>query len=382
MHIAVRKRLAPTDGLKCPVARAFPVPVYLAAKSSRRNEKAPTFKCVLVQEVALQGMDLVLLGANFDTVDTARLGQLKQIERLLSHARRTRDHGTAFSALIWGDFNTRLVAFDGLDTETVGEKAKVRLTDAGVKQLTTMIADPAQRRDLCMKDGLVYRGKDCHGNEYVPPQCNLKFSKLFTLPIDALEAGLVEVPMPSYKQTPIDVLLSAQVGCKVALSEVVCQEEAGVSLFMKKLGVHEKDGVSIKFDSEEKAIAATYFGWDDDHNSQRNVRKEHIDPKGVDPKDVDTEKRNLYLQSGWLDGVGIYKGGSGSTGSLVVWETESQVQAFDHLPLRAVVDISISGHRDYNKLDTNQDGSISIEEWAAVSPDAISSDPTVSQGEN
>ena len=56
---------------------------------------------------------------------------------------------------------------------------------------------------------------------------------------------------------------------QVALSEVVCKDQGGfMGKLMNKIGLHEQDGVDIKFGSEEEGIAATYFGWDDDHNSQ------------------------------------------------------------------------------------------------------------------
>ena len=63
---------------------------------------------------------------------------------------------------------------------------------------------------------------------------------------------------------------------------------------------------------------------------------------------------NNYLQLGWLDGVGMYRSAenlrsnrSGCCGGeenpvhskLAVWENDCDVQAFDHLPLRAVVQV-------------------------------------------
>lgn len=51
------------------------------------------------------------------------------------------------------------------------------------------------------------------------------------------------------------------------------------------------------------------------------------------------QQHNMYLQAGWLDGVGIYRGSTAKSTELVAWETETQVLAFDHLPLRATVQI-------------------------------------------
>ena len=80
-----------------------------------------------------------------------RLGQLMAVERLLRHEKRTRDKNTGFAGLIWGDFNTRLVAFDGLETEMFGKHDKLRLSDNGVQSLCGMISDPKLRRSspLC-----------------------------------------------------------------------------------------------------------------------------------------------------------------------------------------------------------------------------------------
>ena len=115
-------------------------------------------------------------GANFDTHDDAKLGQLEDIERMLLHEKKQTGNNMPFAGLIdapsffvtrsclafiWGDFNNRLVAFNELGdfvSSYKGKPEKFELTDAGVEFLVDMIKDPARRCELLSKDSLCYEG--------------------------------------------------------------------------------------------------------------------------------------------------------------------------------------------------------------------------------
>ena len=68
---------------------------------------------------------------------------------------------------------------------------------------------------------------------------------------------------------------------------------------------------------EAYGIRAAYFGWEDSTGKPlQRILKPESGPPGTPEK--------LYLQLGWLDGVGVYRGGTADA-SLKRWETENRV---------------------------------------------------------
>ncbi|CAE8594452.1 unnamed protein product, partial [Polarella glacialis] len=195
-------------------SRCFQVPVQLTCKSPRKNDLEPSFKAVLEQGVLLQRnsakLDLVLLGANLDSQEGPKLAQLRATHRLL----KARVRSNTFCALIWGDLNNRLVAYQEL-REHLQEvrKGELELMDSGVELLVDLLADPQKRRELLLKDALVFKGFDVTGRAFVTPSCDVLMSKIFTLQIEA--AGRIQVPLPSYKHTPLERLMSDKLGIRL-----------------------------------------------------------------------------------------------------------------------------------------------------------------------
>lgn len=293
----------------------FPEPVYLTCKSARKNELAPSFKSILAQQVLLhckgKVVDLLLLGANLDTDDEAKLGQLQALERLL---RRSSKNSSKFCALIWGDFNNRLVAFDEMRPFVKGKKpGKYEITDAGAEFLVDMFKTPARRKELLQKDALVYTGIDMDGQKFSPPACCVKMRQMFALTVDAD----IQVPLPSYKVRPLEDVISKAFGCRLRLEDVVHIEK----LRMLPLSYH------LPFDTD-----SIYFGSD-------THRELHEVACSDDPSKDAGRSSNLHLHLGWPDSVGCYKG-STAAAEIIAWETESTVLGCDHLPLRAVLSIS------------------------------------------
>ena len=58
---------------------------------------------------------------------------------------------------------------------------------------------------------MIYDGLDMRGNKFIMPRCNTKMKQLFHLCTDTNPDELA-VPMPSYKQTPLDKKLSSSLG--------------------------------------------------------------------------------------------------------------------------------------------------------------------------
>lgn len=319
MSVAVHKRNI--EGLKerdQDLYSCFPVPVYLTCKSPRKNKVGPGYKSVLAQDVVLHRdgtvLDLVLLGANLDMDDQARQSQLESVERLLKARMRARP----FCSLMWGDFNSRLVATWDLRPHMREKKqGSWELLDSGVEFLADMIDDPARRGKLLEKDSLVYSGKDVTGREFKAPACREVMRRLFTLHIDAVHDARVPVPFPSYKCTPLDNVISQALGCQLHAQDVVFIDELHCKELLEK----------VSFNSVE-----TYFGWKQKGKAvQRQLKADHSEKN---------HDENLYLQLGWSDGVGIFRG-STVEAELCTWETDRRIHAFDHLPLRSLVSIRL-----------------------------------------
>jgi len=249
-------------------------------------------------------LELSLIGANLDTQHAAKLAQLQALQRML----RVRQSTNLFAAVMWGDMNHRLVAYEELrpHVRSVGP-GDFELTASGTEALATLIADPRGRRELLQKDSLLFRGRDLEGRQCEVLPASVLLRSLFALHIDAVLEGRLEVPLPFYKHTPPEIVLSERLGCRLKLDEVALAGNLRLPMPQRWLS----------------DLQTCYFGW---KQKQRVVKSDEDDPA-------------MYLQLGWLDGVGIYRGGS-ARAELRVWETEDQVLAFDHLPLRALVDLS------------------------------------------
>ena len=300
----------------------FPLPVYLTCKSPRTNELTACGSAILAQDVVINRggtvMDLVLLGANLDADDAARAVQVSNAQRLL----RARHGQRPFCAIIWGDLGNRLVATEALRRHVRNTDGKWELMDSGVEQLVSMMSNQAGRLELLGMDSLHYIGSDVTGNPFCIPQCNVKLRELFLLHVDAVEAQGLQVPLPSYKRSPLERTATELLGCESSCPEVVCMESV---LSRAASG----DAMVEAF-----GLRAAYFGWKAKGKSLQRVIK--LEGDGT------ADGGNLYLQLGWLDGVGVYRGGTAAA-SVVRWETEERVQAFDHLPIRAVISVECEG---------------------------------------
>uniref|UniRef100_A0A7S4WHN2 EF-hand domain-containing protein n=1 Tax=Alexandrium monilatum TaxID=311494 RepID=A0A7S4WHN2_9DINO len=295
----------------------FPLPGFLTCKSARKNELAPSFKAIMAQEVILRRggrtVDLLLLGANLDTNDKARLGQLESLERVLDRHKRGRQG--RFSALMWGDFNNRLVAFEEMKDHVVRKGNKYRITDSGAQFLVDCFRDPARRRELLQKDSLVYEGRDLAGRQCALPPVCAKLRSLFAM---AVEAD-VPVPWPSYKVQPLESVMSRQLGCRLELRDVVHTR----GLKIPRARTPSWEG---------KDLCDAYFNWRRDKKMPQRSLRADAAPEGGPPR--------LYMPLGWPDGVGYCRLDT-TDARVVAWETEPRVQAFDHLPLRAVLSVRV-----------------------------------------
>mmetsp|Transcript_8049 Transcript_8049/g.17468 ORF Transcript_8049/g.17468 Transcript_8049/m.17468 type:complete len:926 (-) Transcript_8049:48-2825(-) len=297
----------------------FPTPVYIACRSPRKNEAGPGGKFILAQDLVLYRngavLDLILLGANLDTDDQSKEAQLEAVERLL----RARMKARPFCALLWGDLNNRLVAFEELRPHVTQSKGKWKLLDSGLDLLISMIEDPERRRELLQKDALLYKGKDVLGREFRTSRCNDLLRSLFSLHIDAVQQDRVPVPLPSYKRTPADYMMSLATGCSLRFQEMVYTDEINSTL--------------ISMYRSAKDVREAYFGWMRAGKPVQQVFKADACDSG--------EHENLYLQLGWPDGVGVYRLGTVEA-EVRNWKTEPNVRAYDHLPMISTVSLKIA----------------------------------------
>ena len=319
MHVAVKRKYVRDFDNDASINHhdCFPETLSLTCKSARKNEFEPSFKAILKQEVLLhvdgRDVDLMLLGANLDTDDESRLGQLKALERMLNVSRRGSEK---FGALMWGDFNNRLVAFEDMkDHISEKKKGKYELTESGARFLADFLADPAKRMELLKKDSLTYSGLDISGNPFTTPQSQSKLLELFNmtseLALQQRSACVLSVPMPSYKHTPLDAVLSDAFQHRLKLEEVVCLD----SLQHVDMDVLKSD------------VTGTYFGW-------KAGRPCHYDIA------EDDGRSNLCLQLGWPDGVGFSRS-STIAAEIVEWQCEWKVRAYHHFPMRSLVKLDV-----------------------------------------
>ena len=252
------------------------------------------------------------------------------IQRLL-HARKGQ---RPFCALIWGDLNNRLDAIKELASHSKKKGSKWELLDSGVDLLAGMIDDPALRRELLTKDALLYSGVDLTGRPFITPDCNVLLRELFYLHVDAVQLEGLPVPLPSYKRSPLDILVSSRLGCDVRFRELVHHQTT------EQIGAGGLQVAQI----QDKRWA--YFGWivrgtdvqrNFGHGTYSSSIKKDSDDGETDSTHLQRQgsKSRLsvqheeiaspaYLQLGWPDGVGVYRGATAAT-KLLGWETEEQV---------------------------------------------------------
>ncbi|CAK9029254.1 Reverse transcriptase domain-containing protein [Durusdinium trenchii] len=335
MHVAVkRKHIRKVDGSDfIKYHDCFPGPTSVVGKSGFENERSEYRvnatstdhpRLVLRQDVLLwvdgREVDVVLLGADLDTNVAARLVQVNALERLLRMASRDR---TNFCALCWGDFANPLVAFEGMKDHVVFKEGKFAIPDSGVRFLLNCLREPSERLALLHKDSLTYSGADVTGKPHQAPPCNIKLRQMFSLSLDAALASGV-VPWPFYQVQPFEVTLAQQLGCRLKLVEMASLSR--IRALSPLTWPHSSSTL------EREGLLSAYFNWTEDGKKmQRKIRVEHVE---------NDRKDNYYLQFGWLDGVAWYKKNSVKT-TLCCWETVQSVQAFDHLPMRAKMQVML-----------------------------------------
>lgn len=219
--------------------------------------------------------------------------------------------------IIFGDFNNRLVCWEELAQHVsfIDEEKKVPvLSPEGAKVLCEKIRDPAGRKELfTSKDSWFYHGKDALGTHVSPPAACVKVRELFDLHTDVV--NLDDIPLPTYKRTPIGEQLSQQ---------------AGIPLEPTELLVGERLQSNIQCLTDARLfddLAVTYFGWE---QRQRRV----LSPKSGGPP---------LLECGWPDGIGIYRFGRGAHAEFMHWCTHDSLCSGDHVPTKGMIKLVTRG---------------------------------------
>lgn len=309
---------------------AFPLPASLMCRSHLKNDLSPNFKAHLVQDCLLcvggKFVHLWLFGLNFDTSNAAQQGQVDAMERCMEAWKRD---NSAFTAIAFGDFNNRLVVPSELKhqvklrTPEGGGKPVLKLSPGGVSELIRHLSDPKQRRRLFLtQDSWSWTGVDGIGNEIKdPPECFRKLSEMFYLHRDFIEANAnYELPMPTYKRTPIGDFLSRMVLFKLNIKSLITMHHLCEAF----------QGLKVSDDSPLSAmppgvVRTTFFGG-----------------AGTPVPLDNTNHAFPVMEFGWPDGIGVYKKGPLPI-RLESWGTAPEVLGGEHVAMRASVVITITG---------------------------------------
>ena len=244
------------------------------------------------------------------------------------------------------------MAYEALRPDAQKKDSGWELLDSGVNRLVAMMGNQAGRRELLGMDSLVYGGKDLAGLPYRCPPCNTLLKKLFITHVDAvLEQGL-PVPLPSYKRSPLDTLVSAGLGCAVRFRDVATRRpgddwpDAARVLGIDR--IHNHSWAYFGWHGSSRGFQRSIVAGDDqnvdvvgcgignstngviigrDHEGKDGLDLGSLFPRGPSRKRIgacEEESEALCLQLGWPDGVGLYRGGTAAA-RLVAWETEGQV---------------------------------------------------------
>merc|ERR1712060_672777 len=150
------------------------------------------------------------------------------------------------------------------------------------------------------------------GKNISPLAACVKLRELFSLHIDVADRD--NLPLPTYKRTPIGEQLSQVAGFDLGALDLLVQE------YLQSNVAHLHDTQSLE------DLSFMYFGWE---RKQRKV----IIPK-VGP---------ALLGLGWPDNIGIYRHGRGVTAQLKHWGTHESLCTGDHVPVKALVKLVARG---------------------------------------
>jgi len=311
----------------------FPKPAQLQCRSSLKNLFAPNFKAHMTQEIQLydgkEFFRLLLFGLNFDTKDKAQLVQVNALQRIYSDMGRC---GIPFTSIVFGDFNNRLVCTkEMMDNGWVdqgkpgkpGKPSKMKLNKKGISSLWALLANKESRRDLWLnKDVWSWTGTDAAGNTITkPPEAFQKLAEMFQMPRDLVAAHPNHaIPLPTYKKTPVNDILTAAVGLKCEIWSLLTIEKMRASF------------IALDFENLENLIELQT-----DTTSHDQVLDTFFEGHVKKPVPILRKLRPFpVFDIGWPDGIGVYKCGPLKT-RIVNWGSASGLASGKHVPTRATV---------------------------------------------
>eukprot|EP00927_Polykrikos_kofoidii_P034796 TRINITY_DN29439_c0_g1_i1.p1 TRINITY_DN29439_c0_g1~~TRINITY_DN29439_c0_g1_i1.p1 ORF type:complete len:954 (-),score=137.22 TRINITY_DN29439_c0_g1_i1:145-3006(-) len=355
LHVGIHRRYVSSTMSKLGAAdlcKAFTLPATLACRipaqtTSGFSESSDNEFHIMIQEVALTGLGgechMLVVGANLACDRPEALAQLHSLQRILnqySHRRR-------FTSVIVGNFNYRLIATDDLlkpehlttselkskkprkgsnkvegppgklTDKIVDECNALGLTEEGVRAICMRLKDPVERRRLILHGcSDVLCGVDVLGRKFVSGDVGQvrRLSDLFELHSDMFAANPnLCVPWPTFSLTSLEYLWEKRLGFQLRMP--ACQTKSQLARGAQQLHKEWADPVI------GPQLSNLYF---DEAASQQRTLK------------LDKTSGTLYVQSGWIDGVGVYRNGS-VPASLERWDTHEDIFAFDHVPITATL---------------------------------------------
>lgn len=384
LYICVHQRLVgDTDGnAHVEFQDVFPNPPEVTCSApvdGRKSQDEYIHSEALVKQVAmlkvpfgggkLGHLHLVIIGAELSESFATQQFQLLRLKRQLDEMRKLHDVAhSAFSAIFIGNTCHRIVATEdfkdliekeeptgkeGKDKKSKkkkikGEKGrqgeikvkdmvemadmvemtdklemnsakpKVRLNASGVEEICRRLQDPLKRKEFFQSSSLYFTGRDCFGIMHEsPPECSQILLNMFELGNDWMLGEGSVVPLPTSTHTSLETTWSSLLGFKVILPEVVTAQ-------MIKLG---SDSLFFSLPNSAEDLQETYFP------TSQPQGKEH-------PRVLKTNLGDpLYLQIGWLDGLGVYKNGT-CPASIKSWSVHEDIYCFDHVPVKGSVQLT------------------------------------------
>eukprot|EP00931_Biecheleriopsis_adriatica_P055691 TRINITY_DN32988_c0_g1_i1.p1 TRINITY_DN32988_c0_g1~~TRINITY_DN32988_c0_g1_i1.p1 ORF type:complete len:1002 (-),score=209.86 TRINITY_DN32988_c0_g1_i1:171-3176(-) len=351
IHICIKKELVVDSGCAGEVENAFPHIPELVCRSDMKNEAAPSFKGHIAQKVVIKcptapggTLHLMLMGVNFDTEDGARARQAERLLRYL-HSFGKEASDRPFAAVIFGDFNNRLVCPEWLSPH-VSWKGEGKVKDpvlkiSGARILCEKLTSPQQRKELQESlDSWTFQGRDATGAEVSAPEASKELRRHFQLHLDVSKPI---VPLPTYKRSSLKEALQKQAGFDLEVMELVTQAQL-VEGFRKLQELdagrgHVTKAKAVYFREKKQANLLAASCPQGRLASQPSLAS----PVMSDDEDRSADLHAPMLQCGWPDGIGTYKHSVSVRAELMTWGIcESITGSIEATPIRGIVRVVLT----------------------------------------
>ena len=316
----------------------------LCCAARGKPNKAVVFQTVTVR-VHADDVDLMIIGAGFDTHDAHKEEQVEELVKYVRHYQKVaQQNNRLFQAILLGDLNDRLVLkTDRLEMQWArrGGWRVGMLSEGGRASLRQMLTTAAGRRELLSWHVGSFDGVAAGGVTVTPSTGHI--SKHFVLQTEWWQqAGVAPEPV-SYKYTPWEQLVPKDV-VKSVLRGAFTNRSAKHGLVVSAAELSQ--ALQQAGQSEEcidPQCMRAFFGMKDHIPKLKPVQE----AKGAQAYlNYNRDRAPIYLSFGWLDSIGFMRD-SDVSGEFLEFTTDFGVRASDHALTYARI-----------KINTNRPSSI------------------------